>query len=457
MANSCSCAYYPTIVVPGIGDCKAFEVDDNGNRLRAAWPPDIDKESMSKIKRSLALPAIRMMVLRHDLGFTKKTYRALSDALEYLKSNPDGTYKRNIQTLTYDASMAELPEQDRKFIYRMLPLKPLADIIGEDHLYYFAFVPIGNAYEAVERLRAFIKMVKVQTGHDKVNLAAVSMGGSITTAYLDAYGADGDVHRVVGVVPAFNGSIAISDIMQGKIDMDDYESLFKELMGRKNAEKITNIVRFVPKKVLKKFIIAVIDAVIDSVIVNATTMWGVVPAQEYEALRDKHLSDDAHAALREQTDRAWRVRADLAGLVKKQKENGIDMFSLCGYNVRMFKALTSADVSSDMIVDTYSASLNAHIAPLGQTLGDNYKQRNLHCTNAAHNHISPDNTVDASCGALPDTTWYFRDMEHEEAAVNEQLLTLMKLLLCDDTIKDIYTDPAYPQFNVFVRKKKEEV
>jgi hypothetical protein len=114
------------------------------------------------------------------------------------------------------------------------------------------------------------------------------MGGSITHAYLDAYGADGDVHRVVGVVPAFNGSIAISDIMQGKIDMDDYESLFKELMGRKNAEKITNIVRFVPKKVLKKFIIAVIDAVIDSVIVNATTMWGVVPAQEYEALRDKH-------------------------------------------------------------------------------------------------------------------------------------------------------------------------
>jgi hypothetical protein len=42
------------------------------------------------------------------------------------------------------------------------------------------------------------------------------------------------------------------------------------------------------------------------------------------------------------------------------------MFSLCGYNVRMFKALTSADVSSDMIVDTYSASLNAHIAPLGK-------------------------------------------------------------------------------------------
>jgi hypothetical protein len=63
--------------------------------------------------------------------------------------------------------MAELPEEDRKFIYRMLPLKPLADTIGEDHLYYFAFVPIGNAYEAVERLRAFIKKVKAQTGTTK--------------------------------------------------------------------------------------------------------------------------------------------------------------------------------------------------------------------------------------------------------------------------------------------------
>ena len=39
MENSCGCGFYPTIVVPGIGDCKAYEEDEKGNRLRAAWPP----------------------------------------------------------------------------------------------------------------------------------------------------------------------------------------------------------------------------------------------------------------------------------------------------------------------------------------------------------------------------------------------------------------------------------
>ena len=62
--------------------------------------------------------------------------------------------------------------------------------------------------------------------------------------------------------------------------------------------------------------------------------------------------------------------------------------------------------------------------------------------------------MDASVGAIPDTTWYWRDMEHEEAADNKQLLDLMKLLLTDNTIKDVFQDPAYPQFNVFVKEKK---
>ena len=33
MENTCNCGFYPTIVVPGIGNCKAFEVDENGNPL----------------------------------------------------------------------------------------------------------------------------------------------------------------------------------------------------------------------------------------------------------------------------------------------------------------------------------------------------------------------------------------------------------------------------------------
>lgn len=454
MENVCNCGFYPTIVVPGIGDCKAFEVDEKGNRLRAAWPPDIDKAAMEKLKKSLILPALRMIVLRHDLGFTKKTGEALAEALDTLASNPNGQYKHNIQVETFDDSLAECSEKDKSFIYRMLPLKPLAEEIGEDHMFYFAFAPIGNTFDTVERLRAFIKMVKEKTGHDKVNLAAVSLGATITTAYLDAYAADGDVNRVVGVVPAFDGSMSISDIMKGNIVTDDYETLFIELMGKKNAAKVMKVVKLLPKKVLHKFIETVVDSVVNTVIANSSTMWGLVPAHEYEQLSRKLISDPAHAKLKEETDRWFRARADFPALVAKAQKNGIDVFALCGYNVRLIKVVNSATVSSDMVVHSASESLRAHFAPLGETFGADYKQQNTNCNNTAHNHINAQNDVDASVGAVPDRTWYWRNMEHEEAAVNKQLLNLMRILLKNNQLKDVYQDPAYPQFNEFVREKK---
>jgi len=46
-------------------------------------------------------------------------------------------------------------------------------------------------------------------------------------------------------------------------------------------------------------------------------------------------------------------------------------------------------------------------------------------------------------------------MEHEEAADNKPLLELMKLLLSSNDIQDVFQDPAYPQFNEFVKEEKK--
>ena len=454
MENSCKCGFYPTIVVPGIGNCKAFEVDENGNRLRSAWPPDIDAAAMKKLKRRLIGPAIRMLITRRDMGFTKKAGKALAEALDTLASHPNGQYKHNIEVETYDDCVAKLSEAHRSYIYRMLPLEPLGLAIGEDHLFYFAFTPIGNTLDTVKRLRDFIQMVKKKTGHNKVNLAAVSLGATITTAYLDSYAADGDVNRVVGVVPAFDGSLVVSDIMKGDIAADDYEALFVELMGQKNAAKVIKVAKLLPKKVLRQFIETVVETIVDTIIVNSSTMWGLVPAQEYEQLSKKLIGDPAHAKLKAETDRWWAARADFPALIEKARQNGTEVFALCGYNVQLFKVVKSNKVSSDMIVHSASESMNAHFAPLGETFAADYKQQNTHCKNTAHKHINAQNDVDASVGAVPDTTWFWRNMEHEESAANTQLLELMKILLKDDHIKDVFQDPAYPQFNEFIKEKK---
>ncbi len=443
----CTCGHIPTVIVPGIGQSKTVQLDEKGNIIRTSWPLEID---MEQLKKKLIPPAARMLLLRHDLGFAKKLRSALCEALDPLKCNPDGSQKNNIKVVSYNYSIAECSAEEKHYIKRMVPYERFTDLVGEDHVFYFSFNPFGRAYETVELLHDYIAMVKEKTGHDKVNLIPISLGGTIATAYLDKYVSDGDIHRVVGIVPAYNGSTVFPDILSKNIDLDNYEELFITILGKGDGGKLIALLKKVPKKLVKLYINTILDAFIETVLLNSPMMWGLLPAEKYYELSRRFISDRQHEQLLARTADAWRVRSDFPALVRKAKEYGTEIFSLCGYNIRLF-AVASGHVSSDLIVDTKSASMGAFCAPPGGTLGDGYVQQNTCCS--LHNHISPDNAIDASAAALPDTTWFYKNMEHEDCAECDNLLTLAGLLISDDEIKDVFSNPEYPQFNEYIRNK----
>lgn len=81
-------------------------------------------------------------------------------------------------------------------------------------------------------------MVKRQTGHDKVDLLPVSLGGTILTAYLDAYGHK-DINSIVGVVACLNGTDIVADMMARDFNISDeylhheyIPTILKESNGR---------------------------------------------------------------------------------------------------------------------------------------------------------------------------------------------------------------------------------
>ncbi|NLO45348.1 MAG: hypothetical protein GX107_02465 [Clostridiales bacterium] len=445
-SKSCGCGFIPTVIVPGIGQSKTVQLDEKGNVIKTSWPLDID---MKLLKKKLIPSAVRMLLFRHDLGFSKKLKSVLCEALDPLKCNSDGSQKNNIKVVSYNYSMAECSAEEKRFIRKMVPFERFADLVGDDHVFYFSFNPFGRAYETIELLHDYIAMVKEKTGHDKVNIIPISLGGTIVTSYLDKYASDGDIHRVVGIVSAFDGSTVFSDILSKNIDLDNYEELFVNLLGKGDGGKLTAMLKKIPKKLVKLYINIILDSFIETVLLNSPMMWGILPAEQYQELSRRFLSGKQHEKLLKRTDEAWRVRSDFPALVKKARDHGIEMFSLCGYNIRLF-AVASDHVTSDMIVDTKSASMGAFCAPPGGTLPDGYVQQNTFCS--AHDHISPDNAVDASAGALPDTTWFYKNMDHEGCAVCDNLLTLAGLLISGDEITDVFSSPDYPQFNDFVCK-----
>ena len=441
------------MILPGIGQSRADLVDENGNKIGTSFPMQLDKKALI---RPVAFPALLMMITRMDLGFTKAVAKGVRGALDTLVSLPNGQRKHRVRVVEYPNSFAQCNEEERKFIMRMIPVPSLADSIGEDHLFYFSYDIFGEIQSTVQHLNDFIQNVKRVTGHDKVNLMPVSMGGTVLTAYMADYGAADDVHRVVAAVPAYNGSIIASDLLLGNIDADDYENLFIYLAGNRDGKKMAEYVRFVPKRIIKKLIHTLLEAGLGAVLTNSTTMWGLATAEAYAALRDKLLSDDAHQGIRKILDHYYETRRDLPAMVKQAQARGVEFFTLCGYDIPIFQAINTKDINSDGIIPTVSAGMGVQVAPRGQTLGADYKQQNLYCSDPSHHHISPDNVIDASTGPLPDTTWYFKGMGHEEAADDCHLLKIACRLLADASLKSVFDLPEYPQFLDYepIEKKK---
>lgn len=435
----CGCSYTPAVIVHGLGQFESFETDETGGVIGRAWPLQFDTE---RLKKTLLRPALKMMLLRRDAGFTDKLKAAVKKELDVNASLPDGTPKHNVKLTEYPEPVSGCSERDKKFIYTQVPVEELGETIGEDHLFYFSYNIFGQLGDTCERLDRFISSVLEKTGHDKVNLIPVSMGGAVTTFYLGRYGAE-KLHRVVAIVPAYDGSVMFSDILKGKVNSDDYRGFFKVILGDETGEKFAKLLSLVPKKVLKDAVDKAVEGALEAVIVNSSMMWSLVPAADYSELREKYLSDPAREKIRKITDEDYEYKKALPSLPEKYPDT--EFFTMCGYDSPIFRAIGDGKTSSDIIVHTASSSLGAVLAAPGETLPDGYTQSRF----PDRNMLSPDNKIDASAGAFPFTTWYRRGMGHADSACYRPLLLLAKRLLTDDSVHTVDDLPEYPQFSEY--------
>ena len=123
------------------------------------------------------------------------------------------------------------------------------------------------------------------------------------------------------------------------------------------------------------------------------------------------------------------------------------VFDLVEYNVPVINVAERWNtMNGDFIIHLSSTSLGAYSANVGETLPEGYTQKNTHCSDPSHNHISPERVVDASAGLLPDTTFYFNGNRHDLTQYNDVILKIAMKMIADDEITDVYSSPDFPQF-----------
>lgn len=452
-----NCDTCPSIVVPGIGQSNVWALDENGDYLLdddgeriSCFPAIFD---VGSIVKTVLVPALLTLITQMDFGLSDALSDVVRDAFAVNMCDENGKNTGNIEVEKYPYSVAECSEYEKKQIYNNVPLQAYAESVGEDHLYYYAYNSFTNVNETIAGLYDFIQMVKKDTGHDKVNIVPISMGGSVANGLLDYYPeVMNDLNKVVYIVPALNGSTIVGDLYKKDLTFLDTEFLYngflETLMDEEDARMIEVIARILPDQVLLTVLNNVADCLIEDVAANITSLWGLCPKEDYPEASARLLANKPE--IKKQTDRYYQAQVNSLSNIQKMVDMGIEVYNIVDYDVPLY-CIGNAwnNDNADGVIHLSSTAMGVHSALVGETLPEGYEQANTsaNCSDPTHDHISPDNVVDASTGLLPDTTFYFDGQNHEKTARNDAIIALATRLLATDDIKDVYSTEDFPQFN----------
>lgn len=469
--DKCNCGHCPLIVLPGINHSPTYLYDENdkpvmdskgekqiGGTLLILNTDDLLKKILPKALFSL----LATIATQHNILLDKVAYEAAATAFSIQKCDDEGNYVNNLKTQRWNYPLSQMTEKEVEWVYRMVPMQRIVDIIKANHTYFYTFNLVGDPMQSAKELDEYIDMVKKQTGHDKVDLLPVSLGGTILTAYLDAYGHK-DINSIVGVVACLNGTDIVADMMARDFNISDeylhheyIPTILKESNGRGTLGYLINcILHILPQAGFNALLTGAMSGLLDTMVLNCPQMWAMIPSYRYDALASRYLS--AKPVLKAKTDRFQQARLNLKQNILDAVADGVKVNFISGSGLAFGEEMytffsimsSSGKVNSDGIINLSSTALGTTGTVGGATIA---KQAHDNPDYPGYSYLSPDGTIDISTAVLPDNTWVFLKQYHE-VGNNDVVLNLAKALLLGE-IENVHSNPAkYPQYNYFCNTK----
>ncbi len=461
-----NCDHSPVVILPGINHSPTYLYNEDNTPYLDADGNEVGGTllilELSKLWGTLpklVVSLLATLLTQHSIGLEQAAYEAASAAFWVQKCDDNGKHVNNLQTQRWNHPISEMNEDDKDWLYTMIPLQAVEKEYGGDHIYLYTFNLVGDPMQSAKELDEYIDMVKKQTGHDKVTLLPVSLGGTILTAYLDEYGHK-DVEEIINVVACLDGTDIVADMMERKWNLEDeffYHEFIPPILGDDATlgYLINCVLHIIPRSGVDAILTGAISAILDTMMINCPQIWAMIPSYRYDALAEKYLEGvDAKKELKAKTDRFQEARLNLKDNILAAVADGVKVNSIAGANLSFgeqdytfFGIVESTHkYNTDGIINLSSTTMGATGAPAGKTLSDISYEKNTRCKNSKHNHISPDNKVDVSTAVLPENTWIFLD-QHHEVGNNDAVLNLVGHILMD-RVSNVNDDPEnYPQFN----------
>ncbi|MBQ3150061.1 MAG: hypothetical protein IJB86_02310 [Clostridia bacterium] len=416
----------------------------------------LNKESIPALTQFLfSLICGKYMIDYDDLG-------ALARELFRLNiSDENGKLPEEVVTPFYTYPVKEYNEDARNRFNKTVPHPELIEAYGEDRIFCFNYSPFGNIDTLAEELNNYINNVQEEYfPGQKVILVPMSMGAAPVSLYLNKYGDQGDVAKVISAVGCWDGSDAFADIVEGKYAEDSSLIFYSNLLGNYFDEATTAALQvlfhlFSKDKLMTPLVRNVVNALRDEVILKSSTMTALIPSSRYEAIRNTYLIRPGYEDVLKAADAYYNAQKELKNTMKTLNRTvGTEFYFIAGYGLpfgevtseyTFFKCFESAGVTnSDEIIHIGSTTVGATSVTAGTRFSDAYIENAK--ANGTYKYISPDKSVDLSTAVFPDHCFVFYEQKHELEYNNVAIDTILEI--AKGNIKDIhYNEEKLPQFN----------
>lgn len=409
------------------------------------------------------------LTIRRDVVRDKTVERTLKSIIKYNVVDENGKLPDNVITPRYTMPLSEYPyghqareggkwmSEGKSRFYSSIPCAEIAEKrLGknfEDYLYCFNYPPFSRTDKNVEDLHTFIETILKENklGAEKVVLVPMSMGATVTSAYLMRYPtvAENHVLRVVSIVGCWDGSDVGTDLLTLNYADDSadmvYHGFVSEMIGDPWGPIITMWLRLFPKAVIRGIIDQVVTALGKILILETPSLTVMIPSKDYPSLRGKFKSD----LVRGIADEYYRAQTTLKKRLAALEKQGVTFSFIAGYGLGFGGNTDSGMFTFFKSSRTTNSDEVIHISSTAP--GTKYVQFDKKFKDTAGRELSPEGSIDISGTYYKDSTWFFHGQTHELEDNNTALALAVDLAL--GNVKTIYdcdrkTDAYYyPQFN----------
>ena len=352
--------------------------------------------------------------------------------MERLTMLPDGSSKYDISVYP---GKGEVPLSFRKSsrnVYLSAEYRAFMQAYGR--VYVFVADWRYGQVELARQLDAFIQQVKEDSGRDQVTLFGFSQGGQTIATYLYIYSDKHDVKKAVLETPAIGGTTFAAAALDETLFDVPVETMIRfaeaYMESEKHFEWLGKLVTIAP---LRKSILSIVYAHVLPIAHYWGSLWDMVPVKDYDRLKQQYLLDPACARLIEESDFYHNeVVPNIGEKLRALQADGMVLSIVCNTgNALLFNSKTE----SDGILDAANVS-GATAAVFGKRLP----------VQGGTQRLSPSMSLDVSTCYLPDNTWFVDDQFHGQCDWDSYTYALLCKLVMEDTLTDVFADPAFPQF-----------